>query len=184
MAIRRRRERLSQLNKRGHAPRLSETLDDESGNGYILEWNTSTESFDLSSPSDVGSAKTSPNISLVQSTVVYTEDSVVVGSFFPFNPTDYTAGATVRFQAGLSVQACGTGRVRLFNLTDKEYVTTAVLSSTGLGPTMLAATLTVGNGAGELKNAAKDYEVRMDVTIAGGGSRYAIFGFVGLRVVT
>tara|TARA_Y100000593_G_scaffold93167_1_gene187073 strand:- start:54 stop:614 length:561 start_codon:yes stop_codon:yes gene_type:complete len=186
MATRRRRERLSQLNKRGHAPKLSQSLDANSGNGYILTWNTSSLSFDIGAPTDIGGSKTAPNIILVESKLIYTEDSVVVCSFFPFNPSDYTAGATIKFQAGITSESGATAQARLYNLDDKEYVATATMTSQSTSPTIISNTLTVGNAAGNLKNSTKNYEVRLDVTVTGGGSasKYAIFGFVGLRVVT
>ena len=184
MATRRRRERLSQLNKQGHAPKLSQSLDVNSGSGYILTWNTSSLSFDIGAPTDIGGSKTAPNIVLVESKLIYTTDSVVVCSFFPFNPNDYTVGSTIKFQAGITVPNGGTAQARLYNLDDKEYVSSATITSTSAVPSIIANTLTVGSSSGNLKNSAKNYEVRLDVSVVGGGTKYAVFGFVGLRVVT
>jgi hypothetical protein len=181
----RRRERLSNLNKQGHAPKLSNTLSSESGNGYILTWNTTSESFDLSQNTGGTDEKQAPNIILSDTTVVYKEDSIVVRNLFPFNPNDYESSATFKLQASISLPLGGEANVKLYNMDNKEYVTSAAIQATSTGPTMYSSTITVGGSAGELRNEARNYELRLDVQleVGGVGSRYGVFSFVGMRVI-
>jgi hypothetical protein len=80
------------------------------------------------------------------------------------------ATTTVKLQVVLSVSVgTVTGTVKLYNMTDLEYVTSATLTTTNTTPTNLEATLIVGTGAGELKPTSKTYEVRIENSGSGAG---------------
>jgi len=82
---------------------------------------------------------------------------------FSFNPNDWPPGKQFFFGAVLSVnQALRTAEVELHNLTDVEQVTTGTLGTSSLTPVKVeSSALTVGSGAGNLKNGERMYEVRI-----------------------
>jgi len=82
----------------------------------------------------------------------------------PFDATGLS-GSTVKFRAVLNCTVGTiTGRARLYNVTDSEFVTTADVNTTNTTPTIREATVTVGSGAGELKESEKVYQVRITNT--------------------
>ena len=92
---------------------------------------------------------------------------------FSFDPTQYT-GSVIKFEVVLAVSnVAWTGTAKLFNVDDTEFVTSSTLSTSATTPTKLSATLTLGNGAGELKLSAKVYEVWVynDGAVAGDQTR-------------
>jgi len=71
------------------------------------------------------------------------------------------ATLAVKFVAIAGNGAAGlTTHARIYNLSDSEYVGSG-LSFTLQAPTKLEETLTVGSGAGEIKEASKIYEFRI-----------------------
>ena len=79
-----------------------------------------------------------------------------------FDPGWIPSGKSVRFCCvGAVSEAGNTGTVKLYNLTDAEYVTGTTLSITGsTGYSYQAsAALTVGSSSGNLKDTTKTYEV-------------------------
>ena len=82
----------------------------------------------------------------------------------PFDPTDYKASPAVTLEVVLSVSVGTlTGTAKLYNITDAEYVTSGVLTTSAVVPTKLSAALTVGTGAGELQLSDKIYEIQISV---------------------
>jgi len=74
-----------------------------------------------------------------------------------------------------------TARARLYNLTDREYVTGADVTTTALVATeVVSVALTVGSVAGNLQDSKKTYEVRMDVIGGVWNTDTAHFGSVEL----
>jgi len=83
---------------------------------------------------------------------------------FEFDAGNFS-GTTFDFDVVLSVSnGSVTGSVQLYNITDSELVTTSLLTTTGLTPSLLTNTLVVGSGAGQFQDTAKLYEVRLAVT--------------------
>lgn len=74
-------------------------------------------------------------------------------------------GSTLTFGGVMNVSdGALTGTVQLYNVTDGEAVTLAVLNTSSVAPDTQQATLTVGTGAGEFKPGVRVYEVRISVT--------------------
>jgi len=101
----------------------------------------------------------------------------------PINAGAYSTGTwtfrMVGWTSGPTIPI--TARVRLFNLTDNEYVTGADLTTTALSETEVeSAALTVGSAAGNLQDTKKLYEVRMDVIGGVWNTDTAHFGSVEL----
>lgn len=94
------------------------------------------------------------------------EGGVIVMGQFAFNAGAYTI-SHVRFEACLWVSVAAAGpyaRVRLYNLTDGEYVTGAVCTTTSETVSAEASgDLTIGSDAGDLKSSQKVYEVRLEI---------------------
>ena len=176
------RQKIHLLNYAGNAPKLAQSMDSESSNGYMLTWSTNDLAFTASDPRTAG-VKLAPNITLSESKVVLAKDSVVVASFFPFNPADYTSNATVKLQVGVVVPAGGTARARLYNFDDREYITSSETTSTSTTPVILTTTITTGGSSGEMPESTKNYELRLDVA-SENNEHYAVFGSVGMRVMT
>ena len=179
----RQRERLGFLNRGGHAPKLKDTLDGSTEDGYILTWSSSDLSFVVSAPSSATGTKVEPLIPLVESRIVFNKDSTVIATSFAFNTTDYTAGSSFYLESVISSVGGQTVRARLYNFTDGEYVANASVSTTAENPTtLISSALTSGASSGNLKNSSKTYEIRLDVDGAT-AARYGIVYHVGLRVV-
>ena len=176
------RQKIHLLNYAGNAPKLAQNMDGESSNGYMLTWSTSELAFTASDPRTAGE-KIAPNITLSESKVVLAKDSVIVAAFFPFNPSDYTSSATVKLQVGVVVPAGGTARARLYNFDDRQYIASSETTSTSTTPVVLTTTITTGSSSGEMPTSTKNYELRLDVD-SENNDHYAIFGSVGLRVMT
>ena len=83
----------------------------------------------------------------------------------PCDPTKFFQfGGSFYFSVVLSVSnGALTGRARLYNATDNEFVTGADLSTSNTTPTKFTSgALTVGSAAGNLKNSEKVYEIRLE----------------------
>lgn len=94
--------------------------------------------------------------------VLGTEGTRAIGQFY-FNPSWITAGKSTRIcYVGAVSDAANTGTIKLYNLTDAEFVTGTTLTITGSTAYSYQASgaLTVGAAAGNLKNTAKLYEVQ------------------------
>ena len=179
---RRQRERLGFLNRGGHAPKLKDTLNESTQDGYILTWSSSDQAFEISAPTG-SSTVAEPVIPLTDSKLVYNKDGVVVCTSFAFNTADFPAGSTFNMEAVISSIGGQEVRARLYNFTDGEYVTNASLSTTNENPTtLISSALTAGSSSGNLKNTSKTYEIRLDVD-GSTASRYGVVYYVGLRVV-
>jgi hypothetical protein len=87
-----------------------------------------------------------------------------VVSQFEFDPGMYELGNSTLSLKFVAVAGNGVGglttHARLYNLTDAEYVGSG-LSFTLVDPTKLEETLTIGSGAGQIKEASKLYEIRI-----------------------
>lgn len=78
------------------------------------------------------------------------------------------AGSILTFGAVMSVSdGALTGTVQLYNVTDGEAVTSAVLTTSSVAPAAQEVTVATGAGAGEFKLGTRIYEVRISVTGAG-----------------
>jgi hypothetical protein len=124
-------------------------------------------------------------IPIVLARTLYTGDGVQVATGqFSFAAGAYGA-STFKLQAiAWGIGTVGTeARVRLYNLTDSEYVTAADVSTTLQVATLLqSAALTVGVAAGDLKTAETMYEARLDVSSGVLPLDAAHFGSVFLRM--
>jgi hypothetical protein len=88
-----------------------------------------------------------------------TESPESVGGV-PFVPPWNT---TVKFRATLNVSSGAvTGTVKLYNLTDGEFVNSATLSTSSTTLGTIETTVTVGYGANEMPPASKTYELRVE----------------------
>jgi len=90
---------------------------------------------------------------------------------FQFGALDFT-GAYSTFEFFCTIQITNvatTGRVRLYNLTNTEYVTGADLTTSATAWGAQSAAMTVGVGAGELRAADTIYEIHIEVTGGAGG---------------
>lgn len=96
----------------------------------------------------------------------HNSDTPLVVGAMAFNPLDYNLkGATVAFEF-VVIAANGvtplTTHAHLVNITDAEVVASSVVDLIDTtAHTKLVATLTTGNGAGQVKLAEKIYEVRI-----------------------
>jgi hypothetical protein len=102
---------------------------------------------------------------------------------FPLDAGAYATGTwTFRMVGWVSGPTSPlTARVRLWNLTDGEYVTDADVETTATSETLVtSAALTVGSGAGDLQDTAKLYEVHMEIEDGAFNIDTAHFGSVEL----
>ena len=102
---------------------------------------------------------------IVETAAVDNPNGTLALGQFAYTPLDYGRRAFT-FEAVMSVtKVADTGSIQLYNLTDGEAVTGALLQTTSVSPIKVAsAALTVGVAAGNLKTTEKVYEVRLSVT--------------------
>jgi len=89
----------------------------------------------------------------------------------PFDPSDYALITTLEFVVVLSVSDTSlTGTAKLYNITDREFITGGSISTSSTDPTKFSSgALTIGVAAGEVKPSEKLYQVWISVTGSGTG---------------
>lgn len=112
-----------------------------------------------------GQQPASPRLLLAESASVDATSGTRALGQFQFNAGNYT-GVSFLFTTVLSVSLGSlTGAVYLYNVTDGEVVAGTLQSTSALTPTaQISGVLTVGAAAGNFKNTAKLYEVRLQVS--------------------
>ena len=86
----------------------------------------------------------------------------LVVSQFSFDPSAYPVLPHLAFVAVASNGSSPlTTYVKLYNVTDSEYVSSAALAYTTMTPFYHGSGLTIGGGAGLIKPTARIYEVRI-----------------------
>jgi hypothetical protein len=102
----------------------------------------------------------------------------------PIDPTESSGFTTFVLGVVISVSnALLTGRVRLWNLNDGEFVTGTTLTTSATTPTVVeSVALTVGAAAGNLKNSLKTYELWIDVLGGVGAADTVTVGSSYLKV--
>jgi phage tail-like protein len=110
------------------------------------------------------------------------EGTIRVGGERAFDPNEWPAGATFRFEAVVSVSHIGdTGEVFLYDLDNAEYINLGLsLDTTSTDPELISTgNLTVG-GAGNIKDARTIYEVRTN-NDSGAPDQWTVVGVATLR---
>lgn len=94
--------------------------------------------------------------------------SLVSSGQFRFDPGEYGINQTFYIEVGISTSdAAFTTTVYMYNCTDSEAVTGTSLTTTNTSPTLYrSGAITVGAAAGNIKNSAKVYEIRLSTDAA------------------
>ncbi len=176
-------ERIIFLNRSGHAPKLRDTVDGNTEDGYVLTWDSTNKGWYPSDSEDGLSRARDPMVWASQE-IIYKRDGVRVLATIPYNAGNAPAAAVYKLRSVINIgQATGTVRIRLYNAVDGEYVTNASISTTATTPTTVTSSqLTVGASAGNLKNSAKAYEIHADITGSDDNGDFGVVGFAGLSM--
>jgi hypothetical protein len=120
--------------------------------------------------------------------MVTVRDGVVVLCTVPFNPLDFPGFTTIALQS--VINTAGNDwyvHVRLYNLTNKEYIDDSTCSTNNRFPTLVSTeALAVGDEPTFIRNGLRLYEIHASIVYQDPGNvtpdDFAIVGFAGLRI--